>query len=328
MNRRFSNRADRRRPPRRSRGVALIAVLWVVLLLSIIAGSLLLLTRSDLRLSRNLILSSRAEALAEGGVDLAVLGLLDQNPDTRWVADGRPYRVETEFGILYVSVQDETGLIDLNAAPPDLLSGVFVSVGVDADQAVTLADRIADWRDEDDDPHPSGAEQADYDAAGLDVRVGNTDFLTPDEIQRIPGVTSELYALVAPALTVYSRRPGVNPASAPKLVLMALPGVDDAVADAILAAREEATANGAPAAVAGASFGAAAALLPGESRRFLTGGVSNLFSVRSRATLGEGATYVQEAVVELQPGANPPWRIHAWRPGESYPTEAATSESE
>jgi len=319
LSRKSSNRTDFRRSRQRSRGVALIAVLWVVLLLSIIAGSLLLLTRSDLRLSRNLILSARAEALAEGGIDLAVLGLLDQNPETRWVADGRPYRVETQAGILDISVQDETGRIDLNAAPPELLAGLFVSVGVEEEQAAVLADRIADWRDEDDAPRPSGAEQSDYDAAGLDVHVGNTKFLTPDEIQRVPGLTSPLYARVAAAVTVYSRRPGVNPASAPRPVLMALPGVDDATADAILATREEATADGAPAAIAGASFGAAAALLPGESRRFLTGGVANLFSIQSRATLSEGATYVQEAVIELQPGGNPPWRVHAWRPGENYP---------
>lgn len=327
MKRSSTNAADFRRRLPRSRGVALIAVLWVVLLLSIIAGSLLLLTRSDLRLSRNLILSARAQSLAEGGIDLAVLGLLDQNAATRWVADGRPYRVETGSGILEVSVQDETGRIDLNVAPPDLLSGLFASVGVDGDQATVLADRIADWRDEDDDPRPSGAEQADYDAAGLDVRVGNTHFLTPDEIQRIPGITIDLYARIARALTVYSKRPGVNPASAPRPVLMALPGVDDALADAILAARAQATADGAPAAVAGASFGAAAALLPGESRRYLTGGVANIFSVRSRATIAEGATYVQEAVIELQPGANPPWRVHAWRPGENYPTGRTVGET-
>lgn len=303
---------------RSSRGVALLAVLWIVLLLSIVAGSLVLLTRSDIGLSRNLVLSARAEALAEGGIELAVLGLLDTDPETRWVADARPYRVTTESSSLEVSVQDETGRIDLNVAPPELLSSLLVSVGVEQDEAATLADRIADWRDEDDDARPNGAEQADYDAAGLDIKVGNYSFLTPDEVQRVPGLTTAIYARISPAVTVYSRRPGINPGSAPRSALLALPGVDPDVADEVIAVRIEPTAAAGPALATGTNFAAAAALLPVESRRFLTGGAVNIFSIRSRASLEDGATYVQEAVIELNPAADPPWRVHAWRPGDAY----------
>ena len=71
------------RDSRSRRGVALIAVLWVVLLLSVIAGSLAMLTRTELGLSRNLVLSAKAEALAEGGIHLAINELLV--PDAKLV---------------------------------------------------------------------------------------------------------------------------------------------------------------------------------------------------------------------------------------------------
>lgn len=298
------------------RGIALIAVLWLVLLLSVIAGSLLMLTRTELGLSRNLVLAAQARALAEGGVHIAAQVLLDADPAMRWVADGRSYGIEMEAGNLTVAAQEVSGLIDVNAAAPELLAGLFQAVGIDEEEAIILADRVADWRDPDDDRRPNGAEAGDYETDGPEIRVGNAPFLTPDEIQRVPGVTTDLWRRIAPAVTVYSRRAGVSPATAPRLVLIAVPGIDDATADEIIAAREE-TVNDA---TLGPSAGAVslASLIPASARRYTTGGKANLFAIRSRAALTGGGEYVQQAVIELTARSNPPWRIHAWRPGEGY----------
>ena len=298
------------RAPGGDRGIALIAVLWVVMLLAVIAGSLLMLTRTEIGLSRNLMQSAKARALAEGGVHLAIIGLLDPDRETRWKADGRIYKVEREDGLLEISVQDMAGLIDLNAAPPELLAGLFHAGGLEEDEAAALADRLVDWRDPDEEPRPNGAEQADYDAAGQDVRVGNRPFLTPDEIQRVPGVTMPLWARISPAVTVYSRRPGVNPATAPRLALQALPELDAAVIDALLEARTGDAATG--------GQRAAATAIPPGSRRFFGGSAANMFAIASTAQLPGGGVYVQEAIVELVRGADPPWRVHAWRPGAVY----------
>lgn len=315
--------SDRRHagsPACEAQGIALLAVLWIVLLLSVIAGSLLMLTRTDIGLSRNLVDSARAAALAEGGVTLATLGLLDPDPETRWKTDGRHYDITLDSGTLTVSIHDQSGRIDINMARPELLFGLLRSSGVDEATAIRLADRIADWRDPDDRTLPNGAEASDYRAAGLDVKVSNRPFMTPDEVQRVPGVTTAIYGRIADAVTVYSRRPGINPSTAPRSVLLALPGVDEAIADGIIAARVPADDDSATARATG--FAAVAALIPAEARRYLSGGISNVYSVRSRAVLHDGGVYVQEAIVELVPGADPPWRIHAWRTGEVTPTDA------
>jgi len=107
---------------RRSRGIALIAVLWVVLLLAVIAGSLTMLTRTEIGLSRNLVLSAKAEALAEGGVYLAIGELL--TPASSPQDGNRKWQVETDAGHLDISYVDVTGRIDLNIAPPELIAGL------------------------------------------------------------------------------------------------------------------------------------------------------------------------------------------------------------
>ena len=293
-----------------NRGVALIAVLWLVMLLAVIAGSLMMLTRTELGLSRNLVVSARAEALAEGGVPLAVLRLLDPEPETRWQGNGVSHDIVLEAGTLQITVRDAAGLIDVNAAPPDLLAGLFRAAGLDDDAASSLADRVADWRDADDTPLSNGAEQADYDAAGQEVRVANKPFLTPDEIQRVPGVTLDLYPRIAPAITVYSRQRGIDPSSAPELALMAVPGIDAAAVEALIAAREEAAGDAAPGGLAG--------LQPAVPRAFLARPSGRMFHIRSRATTSDGGVYVLDAVVEITPTADPPWRVHAWRPGSAF----------
>jgi general secretion pathway protein K len=298
----------------RSRGVALIAVLWVVLLLAIIAGSLTMLTRTELGLSRNLVLSARAEALAEGGIHLAAARLLSPGNTGPGIAS---WQLEMDGGLVQVTSADVAGRVDLNVAQPELIAGLLRAAGA-GDMADSLADRIVDWRDTDDEPRPDGAEQADYAAFDPPVRVGNGPFLTADEILRIPGITMELWNRIADAVTVHSRRPGVNPLYAPKLALLALPGVDEAAADELIAARTQMDIDAAKddkPATQRQRISQTLQFLPQEARRFLAGGSSNVYSIRARAQLAEGAVYIIEAVIELVPGNDPPWRAHEWRPG-------------
>lgn len=307
-------RRSKRPPGRRSRGVALIAVLWVVLLLAMIAGSLTMLTRTELGLSRNLVLSARAEALAEGGIHLAVARLLSPDIPTPGILS---WQVEMDEGLIEIAADDIGGRIDLNLAQPELIAGLMRAAGA-GDMADSLADRIVDWRDADDEPRPDGAEQADY--AGFDppVRVGNAPFLTADEILRIPGITMELWNRIAGAVTVHSRRPGVNPLYAPKLVLLALPGVNEKTADELIAARAQMVidvgTDDKPA-TQRQRISETLQFLPQEARSYLAGGSSNVYSIRSHARLTEGAVYVIDAIIELVPGNDPPWRAHEWRPG-------------
>ncbi len=113
------------------RGLALIAVLWVLALLSLVAASFTRTTRTEVNLARNLMASAEAEALADAGAYLAILALLDPDPAKRPRADGTAYRLAFAGAEITVSVQDEAGRIDLNAAPDALVQGLLLSAEIE-----------------------------------------------------------------------------------------------------------------------------------------------------------------------------------------------------
>ncbi len=64
----------------RQRGVALIAVLWVLTLLAVVATAVTVDARTDMALARNAEAGARAEALADAGVMRAALMLMSRRP--------------------------------------------------------------------------------------------------------------------------------------------------------------------------------------------------------------------------------------------------------
>ncbi len=292
---------------RRDAGIALVAVLWVLVLLALVAASFTVTTRSEGRIVRNAVENARARALAEAGVNRAVLGLLERRTDAGWRADGSEYAFTLAGGEVTVSIRDEMGKIDLNRAPDELLRGLLVVAGV-ADQAAgALVDAIVDFRDGNDLRRLNGAEDDDYRRAGLPYGAKDRPFDSVAELQQVLGMTPELYRRLAPSLTVHSARARIDPAVAPADVLAAVPGMEAVEVERRLAARE-AAAPGVPR----AAVPTASAL----GRRYFAPSRNIAYTVRSLARMESGAVFVREAVIRLAPGKEAPYRILAWRRGE------------
>jgi general secretion pathway protein K len=317
-------------------------------LLALVAASFSRTTRTEVNLARNLVENAQAEALADAGVHLAILALLDPDPAKRPRADGTPWKVTFGGAEITVSVQDEGGKIDLNQAPDDLLRGLFVSLGVEAAEAGALVDAIADFRDPDDLRRLNGAEDRDYEAAGLPWGAKDAPFEAVEELRQVIGMTPKLYREVASALTVHSRRRGIDPAVAPLEVLLALPGMTDGTLDAVLTARAAAAIATIPAGAAlaedredrsdegnapttaGRTVGAGSlgAVPPEEISEELSstgnritgrrarGGGASAFTVRAEAHTESGAVFAREAVVRLTRDRGQPFRIEAWKQGQ------------
>jgi general secretion pathway protein K len=292
---------------RRQSGVALVLVLWVITLLAVIAGNFAFSMRGEVQVTRNLLLTAQLKALADAGVQRAWYELAKPPtgplPDPlRWEGNGVWHEMGLGGGMVRVMVLDESGKIDLNTASDELLKGLFKSTGLNDQESASLLDAVLDWRDGDDLRRVKGAEEAEYKAAGRTYAPANAPFDTVDELQNVLGMTPELYRRVAPALTVYSRQPGVNTAIAPREVLLALPGVNPELVEQYLQQRRDAIASGQkplPFAGAGASQSVAAA-----------------FSVRSEARMGDGSIFVREAVGRLSPDPKRPVTILAWGEGD------------
>jgi general secretion pathway protein K len=207
------------------RGVALVAVLWVVAVLSMLATIFGAETRTDANLARNLADNAQAEALADAGVYWVIALLLYPEPSYHPRADGTSYQWSFAGGQVFISIQDEGGKIDLNLAPDDLWQALFLAAGASPDSAAELVDKIRDFCDRDHVRRPRGAEDRDYHLAGADHDAKDAPFDSVAELEQVLGITHELFVRLEPLLTVYSGTRGVNPLTASRDVLQLLPKI-------------------------------------------------------------------------------------------------------
>jgi general secretion pathway protein K len=281
-------------------GIALVIVLWVLALLTIMAGAYSAVMRTETRLTTRQFYSAQSRALAEAGVWLAVNELLKPDLGRTWLADGRDYETAFHHGNIRISMQDESGKIDLNTARAELMQGLLVATGNSEADSISLLQSIMDWRDRDDLRRTAGAEDRDYHLAGLDYGAKDGPFNSVDELRMVLGVSAELFRALKPALTVYSHQPGINPALAPREVLLALPGTDAEQVDEFLAAR-----NADP--QAGEQLG-----LAGANNRFMTQMKNGVVTITSMGITAENQVILTVTVM-LNRNAEDPYSILSWR---------------
>jgi general secretion pathway protein K len=302
-------------------GFALLAVIWILALLVILAAGLAADTGGEARLARNRVAQAQARALAEAGVTLGVYSMLDGTLATEWRADGSEHQMDYGGGQLTIALQDEGGKVDLNVAPPELIEGLFGALGVEDAAALTRA--IVDRRTAFAAASPAAVPQLPAQrgiaglapipglgrgpGAGFDMRA--MPFAAVEELRLIPGVTQAVYRRIRPFVTVESGNPRIDPQTAPREVLLGLPGVSPQEVGFLLAARGAASAPG-----------SSLPTLSGVDR-YVASSTLRAASVRVRAVT-KGASFVRDAVVVLTGSPLHPIRFAEWRRGEPEPPPA------
>jgi general secretion pathway protein K len=218
-------------------GMALLMVLWTISILALISAVVTTTVRTEVNRSRNLLESAKAEALADAGIYRSIAELSNADLAHRPRVDGTSYSWTLQGVQVLLSIQSEAGKIDLNAASDQLFGGLFVSVGVEPEEAKRLIDAIRDFSDRDKARRALGAEDDDYRMAGLANGAKDSRFQNVSELQQVMGVTSKLYNSIAPVLTVYSGSKTIDTDVAPRMALLALPAATPERVDAILAER-------------------------------------------------------------------------------------------
>jgi general secretion pathway protein K len=220
-----------------TKGLALVAVLWMVAALMVTATGVVYAVRGEVKAVAAMREMAVAGALGDAGLVLAARELVEaKNPDSGL----RQSEISFEQATVGIRIVPLTGLIDLNAAPEPLLADMIAIAGeVDRGLATRLAQRIVDWRDADDQPHADGAEDAAYAAAGSPYRTRGGPFEAPEDLLQVLGVDFDLYERLRPLVTVHARANGrVDPAAAPMPVLRVLAGGNEQIASAYAGARE------------------------------------------------------------------------------------------
>jgi general secretion pathway protein K len=206
----------------RNDGFIVVAVLWLMAALATLAVIYSLSVRESAAAFSTRDDRVRAQALAQAGVELAVAQMTA-------VPEARPSfgRASLRLGGATIAVEfrAENGRIDLNAAPPEVLAGLFVGLSARPEDAAGFADRIAAWRT----PPTAGSaddEAALYRVAGKRYGPRRNLFQHVNELALVLGLPSPaLLDRALPYLTVYSGQAEVNVLTAAPEVLAALPGL-------------------------------------------------------------------------------------------------------
>jgi general secretion pathway protein K len=208
----------------RQDGMALVVVLWLVVLLSIMAAGHSRNVHTDTTLAARQVQSAKARALAEAGINHVILEMLAADSDRKLPVDGSLFDVRIGEDNVTIAIRDATGFIDLNAANPELLEAALEACGVGETARRDLVDAILDWRDKDDLRRLHGVEDDDYLSAGVAWSSRDGAFETVDELKYLPGMSQARYDCLAPFVTVYSGRGGLDMEFAPPALIAALTG--------------------------------------------------------------------------------------------------------
>ena len=210
-----------KRPPKRERGAALLAVLLLVAVTGAIAAAAV----EGLRLSRTIAVNANARdqgrLFADGAAQLALLAIDDRiarSPERTTLEGGwhgATRRVDLPGGgIAQIRVRDGGNCFNVNSVadgqpgerltrrPSGVLqlTGLMTALDVPRREATRIAEAAADWVDSDAVPGPGGAEDEAYAAGAAPYRTGNTLFADPGELRALAGMTPEIHARLAPWL--------------------------------------------------------------------------------------------------------------------------------
>jgi len=319
-----------KRPARRQRGVALLAVLWLSVALTMIAMTTAYVVRTEAAAVGNHLDSERAGWLARGAVQAAVYAVLHSGgdrataaPDASLIQQMHPQqrwlRYEFETGSAVVEVVPENAKLNVNQASPEQLAALFVLLYRPDLQSRELAEAIVDWRS----PRASSvATTFDmlYAALPEPYQAHHAPLEELEELLAVKGMDRDLFfgQPVQDAAGNWSRTPplgellttepnlrGLNMYYAAYEVLRVLPGWDESLARAVIDARSRMVSGTLMDAVPGLSrvISLAAVSAAAESSYTLTA---------TAQMLGSGVRHSVRARIRLDRAAPMGFQVTGW----------------
>ncbi|PKU21573.1 general secretion pathway protein GspK [Telmatospirillum siberiense] len=171
---------------------------------------------------------ARLDAAAAAGLAMALHGLGVEERGRRWAIDGTARQVRFDGVLLTIAVEDERSKVPINGANEDVLRRLLSAAGVRGRQLDSLAESILDWIDQDNIPRVYGAEADAYRAAGAALLPRNGRFRSREELLDVLGMTPQIFAGIAPSITLFFGEPGTfNATMATPLAVMAMQGASE-----------------------------------------------------------------------------------------------------
>ena len=290
-----------RNDPRR--GAVLVAVLWSISLLAALAMAASVTFRSFtgvMSVDRHRV---ERDALITAGLEVAAGEMLNGATMLRDLE----LTANLATGSVRARLNDEGGRIDITKAPAEVLAALLRSVGAPPATAGSAANAIVEQRGNSNANTNANANTSTNAARRAPVPTPAPVPTTHEQalagIGRIAGMRAQWLAAIAPLTTIYGSDT-VNPLTAPRGVIAALPGVDAAKLEAFLAERRAAPSDDA----------SRLSQMLGPAQRFVMVKPQRVAAVDLIATMAEGPGAAARAVITVLPQDSDPYRVLVFTP--------------
>jgi general secretion pathway protein K len=281
------------------RGFVIVAVLWILVALSMLAvifstylsGSARALSVNDTAL--------QSEALVSASLELTAYQLLLADDNARPSHGSFHFRMDDADVV--VAFKSEASRIDLNFASNEMLANLFATLGAEKAAAQEDADRIIGWRTRPVAGAPN-AEEALYAAAGLGYSPRQSPFTHANELALVVNLPPALVERALPFVTVFNGSSGVDPQIAAPEVIAALSGKTRADPNDPLGQRAPLS-NDTP---------ASAAASPGSAQNNPTIAKSASYRIETTINFRDGRRTASEVVITHGDEAEP-YRVLSWQ---------------
>jgi len=173
------------------KGLVIVAVLWVVVLLTVIVAAVGRNSRLDTKVCLTSTEELRCKWACRAGVDTAIAVLNEDERESDgltdlWSDNEDDFNdIELEGCFFTVQVVDEASKLNVNTATKEQLLELL-------DMTEEIADAIIDWRDEDDTPNQDGVEGGYYESLRYGYTIRNGPFRTIRELLMVKDISEEL----------------------------------------------------------------------------------------------------------------------------------------
>lgn len=280
------------------RGFIIVPVLWILMMLASFAGVIsVYLSNSATALSLNDD-RLKSSAMLSAGLELTTYRLLSFTLQNRPSSGSFHFRLDD--GAVSVGYSSESGRINLNQAPKELLANFFQTLGAQPKDAGVYADRVIGWRTAPSDD-ALDSESSFYRTAGSRYLPRSGAFPSVQELWLVLGLPQALVERALPHVTVYGANPAINVFAASPAVIAAIPGMTPATLAMFLKERDALPRDG-----------NSINQYFGSSTGFASFQGSNIVRVRLDILFNSGRRSGAQAVIVLQSG-NEPYRVLSWQ---------------
>lgn len=192
----------------RDRGFALVAAVAAVGAFAYISFEVMAADRGVIAGVSARVEQAHLAAAADAGMMIAIHGLAQEDAAQRWAIDGRTRQILFDGVDLLVTVQDERGKAPLDGLNPAQSRALFEGAGAAGDRLDALVNELRDFQSAEEDSStdtvapPANAQGL----AAAKIRQGG--FRSVGDLMTLKDMDADLYARIAPAVTVFFEESG------------------------------------------------------------------------------------------------------------------------